>query len=205
MEVYIIGSGGNSKIVIDMCILLNYKIVGIFDDSYDSGKRNAYIGCKIIGNINSIKTYSKINIINSLGNNKLRSDFYQDLKNYDFFWINCIHPNSYISPTAKLGKGNIICYGAVINSDTVIGNFNLINTCAIIEHDCTINSFNHFAPRSTLCGGIKVENLNLFGVATSVIPGLHIGNNNTIGSSTAVTKNIIDSATVVGVPGKKIK
>ena len=34
MEVYIIGSGGNAKVVIDICELNNYKILGLFDDKY---------------------------------------------------------------------------------------------------------------------------------------------------------------------------
>ncbi len=89
--------------------------------------------------------YDGINIVNSIGdiNTKLRIN--SDLESFNLKWINCIHPAAYIAPTAKLGQGNIICYGAVINSDAKIGDFNLINTYAVVEHDCLIGDYNHIA------------------------------------------------------------
>ncbi|XWV26193.1 hypothetical protein QJ857_gp0885 [Tupanvirus soda lake] len=206
MDVYIIGSGGNAKVVVDICELNNYNIVGFFDDKYDgTTKQIVYHKYKIIGKISDIIQYQNINIINSIGDCAIRQKIYSYLKDLRLNWINCVHPRSYLSPTSKIGYGNIICHGAFINSDTNLGNFNLVNTNAIIEHDCQIGDFNHFAPKSTLCGGITVGNTNLFGVGSSVIPGKNIGSSNIIGAMTAVINNIKDNCTVVGIPGKIIK
>jgi len=216
MEVYIIGCGGNSKVVIDICELCNYRIMGIFDDKYDDSNDwdsadtlvMAYKQYKIIGKICDIPNYFNINIINiiniinSVGNNTFREKVFKELSNSNLNWINCIHPNTYIAPTAKIGIGNIICYGAFINSDTVIGDFNLVNTYAIIEHDCVIGNFNHFAPRSTLCGGIIVQNVNLLGASSTVIPCKKIGNHNIIGAQTVIINDFCDDNLIVGVPGK---
>ncbi|AVL94852.1 acetyltransferase [Moumouvirus australiensis] len=205
MDIYIIGCGGNSKIVIDICLLNGYNIIGIFDDKFNSKQDNFYKNYKIIGKINDIQNFPRINIVNSIGDNKIRLKIYNELIHVELNWINCIHPNSYISPTVKIGKGNIICYGAVINSDAKIGNFNIVNTYALIEHDNIIGDFNHLAPRTTLCGGINIGNCNLLGASTSVIPGIKIGNNNIIGCMSAIIKNIKNNNLVVGVPGKIIR
>ncbi|BCS83208.1 acetyltransferase domain protein [Cotonvirus japonicus] len=205
MEVYIIGCGGNSKIIIDICLLKGYTISGIFDDTYSGTITEKYCNINLIGNINDIKKYNDINIINSIGNNNIRLNIYNELKYLKLNWINCIHPNINISPSANIGIGNIICNGVIINSDVKIGNFNLINTYTLIEHDCVIGDFNHLAPRTTLCGGIKIGNLNLLGASMTAIPNISIGNANTIGCMTGLIKNIDDNNTVVGVPGKIIK
>lgn len=201
-EVYLIGCGGNAKVVIDICEKIPYKIMGIFDDKYAGNIINVYHKYSVIGSIDHIAEYTKINIINTVGDCNARNKIYQKLNNLDLNWINCIHPNSYISPTAKIGYGNIICYGAFINSDTVIGNFNLINTCAIIEHDCEIGDTNHFAPKTTLCGTVRIGNFNLIGAGTTIIPNKKIGNNNIIGAMTVIINNFENDNTIIGVPGK---
>jgi len=205
MDVYIIGSGGNSKVVIDICELNGYNIIGLFDDKYNKDNQLGYHKYPIVGRINDIIEHQNINIINSIGDCDLRQKIYKKLKDLNLNWINCIHQQAYISPTAKIGYGNVICYGSFINSDSKIGNFNLINTYAVIEHDCMIGNFNHFAPKATLCGGIMVGDVNLLGAGTTIIPHKIIGNKNIIGAMSAIIDNIKDNSTVVGVPGKIIK
>ncbi len=208
MELYIIGCGGNAKIIVDICELNGYTVKGFFDDKYnDTEQRDQiiYHQYKIIGNIKDIQQYPNINIINSIGDCSVRRKIYLILSNISLLWINCIHPESYISPTAELGHGNVICRGAVINSDTKIGNFNLVNTYAIIEHDCVIGDFNHFAPKSTVCGGVKIGCINLLGAGSTVIPGKTINNNNIIGSMSAIVTNFDSNVVITGIPGKILK
>jgi acetyltransferase EpsM len=205
MQVYIIGCGGNAKVITDICELNKYEIMGFFDDKYNNEKKIIYRGHKIIGKISDICNYGGINIINSIGDCKIRKKIVTLLENNKLNWINCVHPNSYITSTVDIGIGNVICYGAVINSDTKIGNFNLINTNAIIEHDCYIGDFNHIAPKSTVCGGITIGDTNLLGAGTTIIPGIKIGNNNIIGAMSAIIRNIDNNSVVIGIPGKIIK
>ena len=202
MEIYIVGCGGNGKIVVDICELNKYHIMGIFDDKYDGNIIYTYKNYQVIGKISDIPKYGKINIINSIGDNHIRKKICESIPSCELNWINCVHPNSYVVDNAKIGIGNIICYGAFINSDASVGNFNLINTNAIIEHDCIIGDFNHLAPRSTLCGGITIGNINLLGAATTIIPCKKIGDKNIIGAQTLIINNFNDSNLIVGVPGK---
>ena len=212
MKVYIFGAGGNSKIVSDICYLRGFTILGYYDDVVTG---ECYRYKMVIGNrekmFQDIKYNHhnrKFNLIISLGDFRIKQNLINELL-FSFYeseinFINCIHPSAYISPTAKIGKGNIICYGAVINSDVIIGDHNLINTYAIIEHDCSVNNYNHFAPKSLLCGSVKIGNTNLIGAGSSIIPSIEIGDNNIIGAGSTIIRNISNDQTVVGVPGAPI-
>jgi sugar O-acyltransferase (sialic acid O-acetyltransferase NeuD family) len=202
MNVYIIGSGGNSKIVSDICELNGYIIAGFFDDKFPIVTQHYHH--QIIGNIDDISKYPGINVVNSIGDCETRYNINTKLADLALNWINCIHPSAIIAANTHIGRGNIICAGAVINSDANIGNFNLINTYAVIEHDCQIGNYNHFAPKTTLCGGIKIGDVNFFGVGSSVIPNKNVGNGNIIGAMTLIINNITDDNKVVGVPGRTI-
>jgi acetyltransferase EpsM len=201
-QIYLIGAGGNGKIVADICEKCHYQILGIFDDKFSGNPITFYHNYQIIGKINDVINYQGINIINAIGDQTIRYHVYQMLINVDINWINCICPNSYISPTVKIGKGNIICQSSIINSDVSIGDFNLINTSVIIEHDNYIGNFNNISPRTTLCGGVRVGDLNMMGASTTIIPNKSIGNGNIIGAATVVIKDVDEYNLVIGAPGR---
>ena len=202
-DVYIIGCGGNSKVIVEICELNKYVIKGFFDDRHNLARDNGHTKYKIIGTTDDIKNYPRIKIINSIGDNEIRKKICDKLndENLNLEWINCIHPDSHISTTVKLGMGNIICYGSFINSCVSIGNFNLLNTYSIVEHDSIICDFNHVAPRTTLCGNTFIGNINLLGASSTFIPNKRIGNKNIIGAMTLIIDNFGDNNLIVGIPG----
>ena len=95
--------------------------------------------------------------------------------------------------------------GAIINADAVIGKHCIVNTAASIDHECVIDDYCHIAPHVTLCGQVHVGEGTLIGAGASVIPCVSIGKWCTIGAGSAVVENVLDSATVVGVPAKLLK
>lgn len=200
MEVYIIGCGGNSKVVVDICDLRGYRIMGFFDDRYRGVPIVVYGDHRVIGTIADMTNFPGINVINSIGDNRVRKRICES--GVTVRWINCVHPQAHISPTARMGEGNVVCHGAVINSDAVVGSFNLVNTYSIVEHDCRVGDFNHLAPRTTLCGGITVGDLNLVGAGATILPGKRLGHGNVIGAMSVVLDDIVDGCVVVGIPGR---
>jgi sugar O-acyltransferase (sialic acid O-acetyltransferase NeuD family) len=198
-NVYIVGCGGNGKIVIDICEKNGHNIMGIYDDNLNC---KVYKNYKLIGPIDQLTDMKNINIINSIGSIEVRKNIFNKFPNLN--WINCIDPSANIQDTVIMGKGNIICTGAIINADAHIGDYNLINTCAIIEHDCVVGDNNHIAPTSVLCGGVTIGNNNLLGVKVAIIPGINVGDGNIIGAGSVVIRNITNENTVVGVPAKNM-
>lgn len=198
MDVYIIGFGGNARVVADICALNANNVVGYFDDWIEDPLVLGKIDCLLS------KKWQSIRLINAIGDVKVRQTIYHRLKEIEVDWINCIHPTAIISPSVKMSIGNIIGANVVINAGVTIGSFNLINTGSVLEHDCVVGDFNHLAPRSTFCGSVKIGQLNLIGANSTVIPGLTIGNENVVGSMCAVTTNIGYYQKMVGIPNRSI-
>ena len=192
-NVYLIGSGGNSNVIHELCDILDINILGIFDDFKENvlGK---------IKDVNNNKYYNSSLII-TMGHN--RSKILNKINISKFNFPNLIHPNAYISPSAQIGHGNIIYRNVILNTNVILGDHNLINTSAIIEHDCKIGNTNSVAPNATICGTCVIGSNNFIGASTTIKNNINIGNYNTIGCSSNVIKDIDNNITCYGNPCHK--
>lgn len=118
--------------------------------------------------------------------------------------INVIHPHTYISPTAKIGVGNFIKAGAVIETNTVIKDLCQIDNSTTIAHDCVIESFNHIAPGATFGSSIFLGEGCIVGIGAKIASKINIGKYSIISVGSAVTKDIEEYSIVDGVPAKLI-
>jgi acetyltransferase EpsM len=164
--IYIIGDGGHSKIIKD---ILGNKEYSVFDDKIEG---------KTINDLFKILREDKSRIhkiIIAIGNNKARFNIYKKLYNQDFFeylfFINVISKHAIISPNIRyMGKGNVICAGAVIESDCLIGDFNIINTNSSINHESRLKNFIHLSPHSSLCGNCFIDSGVMIPTGYNIIP-----------------------------------
>jgi acetyltransferase-like isoleucine patch superfamily enzyme len=87
---------------------------------------------------------------------------------------NLIYPDcNYMIPrnNIKIGIGNQIMCGVVIQADVSIGDFNIINTGAIIEHDTVIGKGCHIAPGAVVLGDVKIGDFCFVGANAVVVQG----------------------------------
>ena len=89
-------------------------------------------------------------------------------------FITLIHPDAWISPSARIGMGTIVMAGAVIQADVTIGRHCIINTGASVDHDCIVEDFVHVAPGVNLCGGVRVGEGSLLAVGLGFAPNTEI-------------------------------
>lgn len=112
-----------------------------------------------------------IHYIIGFTNQKLREKFDRLFKQYGGQLRNVIHPNAFISPSAKIGNGNYIACNAIISSRAVIGNSNLINYAVSIGHDTVVGNDCVFNPGARIGGCSIIGNRNLFGANAFVYQG----------------------------------
>src|SRR5699024_1295625 len=124
-KLYIIGSGGFCKQVIEIVELINrksktYDLMGLIDDDINLiGKR--ILNYKIVGTTEYLCDYSKENEIYgiiAISSPKVKQVLEKKLKYVN--WINLIHPNTVITNYINMGVGNVICGGVIINPDCKI-------------------------------------------------------------------------------------
>jgi acetyltransferase EpsM len=116
--------------------------------------------------------------------------------------INCIHPSVVVSPSAKIGFGNLICPTAVLHTDSEIGNCTIVNTGAIVEHDCKVGNYSQISPNVTLCGRVQVSEYCFIGASSVIIPCKIIGTKSTVAAGSVVIDYVPNNVLVAGVPAK---
>ncbi|WP_426328642.1 acetyltransferase [Pedobacter sp. R-06] len=139
--------------------------------------------------IGAIGTYERKSIIEPLEN-----------KGYQF--INIIHHNSYISPSIKIGYGNCIAPGCVINANVRIGNHCIVNSNCNISHDCILENYVTISPGVTIAGNVHVNEGVFIGSGATIIPGITIGEGAYVAAGACVTKDVLPHVMVAGVPAR---
>lgn len=194
---YLYGSGGHAKVIIDILEECKIPIAGIFDQDLSRSVFN-YQVIAFPSNFNVQEDF----LIVAIGNNIIRKSIVEATK---VRYASAIHPKSIISKYATVREGTVVMGGALINADTSIGSHCIINSAASVDHDCTIHNFVHISPKATLCGGVTVEESAHIGTGAIVIPNKKIGVNSIVGAGSVVINDVPDNVTVVGNPAKIIK
>lgn len=199
MELFLIGVGGHSSVIVEMVRLLGYKLQGLYDDNPITHNQE-FCGLKVSGPIDSFESGSGVIAI---GDNRIRKNIDNRLTKVN--WETLIHPSAIISTDVEIGEGTVIMAGAIIQPGVKIGKHCIINTGACIDHDCQINDYAHIAPNTSLAGGVNVGEGTFIGIGSSIIPNVKIGQWSKIGAGSVVVHNQPDNCTVVGSPAKPIK
>lgn len=173
-NVYIIGANSHSKQIIDVFELNNIHIMGIFDD-HKIGLH--YKDYPIIGQIKDIINLIPQNscLFCAIDDNILRQKICDD---YSFYYQfpNCIHPQSFISNSVKLGCGNYIGAFVSILADSNIGSFNIINDSISISCDVQIENYNYLSSNVSLGDNIILKNNIFVGMNAIILPNMEIPN-----------------------------
>ncbi len=210
MNVIIIGAGGQARVIIDILKSQTnkfIKIVGIIDKKI---KENETVhNLPILGNLeeidNIITTRNIRGVAIGVGDNRIRADYYQKMKNKGLELINAIHPSASIAESVKMGDGNVICREAVICTDVDIGNNTIINTGAIIEHECQLKDHTHIAPGVNIAGRVIIDEGSFIGIGSTIIEKIHIGKSSIVGAGSVVLKDLPPNVVAAGTPCKVVK
>ena len=187
----IIGAGGHGKVVGEIALLNQYKIIDFFDDKKNEIKEFPFT---ISGSLNFLKKH--LNDYDAffvaIGENRIRFDIMEWLKNQKMNIVSLVHPRSTISKFSFLGMGTCVMANAVVNPGVLIKEGVIINTSASVDHDCTIEDFVHISPNCSLSGNVKIGKFSHLGTGTSIHPGIHIGDNVKTAVGSKVFKNILN-------------
>ncbi|MCM8539579.1 MAG: acetyltransferase [Lentisphaeraceae bacterium] len=199
---YLYGSGGHSKVLIDIAKMKNISITGLFDDDEMLWQTEFY-GIPVLGGFKAASDISKGSSLSiSIGCNNIRAKIVEKLLDYSYSFETLIHPNSVVSASVKIDSGSCLMAGTVVNADTKIGKHCIINTNSNIDHDCILKDYVHVSPGASICGGVKVGQGTLIGAGATIIPGITIGKNCIIGAGSVVIRDVPDGNKVVGNPAR---
>lgn len=116
-----------------------------------------------------------------------------------------VHPAAVVGSQSRIGDGVVIASGVQISTNVTLGDHVHLNPGAIIGHDSVLHDFVSVNPGAVVSGNVSVESGVLLGAASVVLQGLAIGARAVVGASACVTKNVPTTATVIGIPARKME
>lgn len=201
-DIFIIGAGGHTKVIIGLLKALGKPIAGIFDDD-PAKKGHSLLGVPVLGPVESAREYSGLNAVIGIGNNHVRKRIAECFS--DVNWVSLIHPSAWVDPSAQVGEGSVVFAGAVIQPDTKLGRHVVVNTGATVDHDCFLDDYAQVTPGVHLAGGVFLEEGVMMGTGSVAIPLVRVGAWTTVGAGAVVIRDLPSHATAVGIPAKVIK
>lgn len=173
-KIVIAGAGGHARVVCDAILAKGeYELVGFIDANVEIGAI-VFEDYKVIGNqtnLSGLKSFADHFIV-AIGNNSIRKQLFNELKNYLRPAI-IIHPSAVIAKNVRLKDGSVCLANAVVSSNSIIGENVILNSGTVIDHDCNIGNHVHLSigtmvgSNSTIADEITTaigENINSFSV-----------------------------------------
>ncbi len=206
-QVFLYGSGGHAKVVLDILRLRGAVVVALLDD--DESRMNMDVmGVPVVHALQALSTLKEQNVlygIIAIGNNRIRMQKADLIRNNGYELLTAVHPAAVIADSVTLGAGSVVMAGCVVNWDAQIGENAILNTGCSVDHDCRIGDGVHISPGVHLGGNVTIGNCTHIGIGASVLPGVTIGPGTIVGGGAAVIGDLPGGVTAVGVPAKTIK
>ncbi|MCB0763112.1 MAG: acetyltransferase [Flavobacteriales bacterium] len=206
-ELILIGGGGHCRAAIDVIRTQGvHTILGILDQPARIGERMLNVEC--IGGDENIPHYVQrgshfLVTVGQVGLSTLRKELYEKVMRAGGMPGTIISPKAHIADEATLGPGTLVGHFALVNSGTRVGANAIINSGAIVEHDCSIDDHVHVATGAVVNGDCIVGSGSFIGSGAVIRQGIRIGERCVVGAGAVVLKDVMDGATVVGVPATR--
>jgi sugar O-acyltransferase (sialic acid O-acetyltransferase NeuD family) len=117
-------------------------------------------------------------------------------------FLTFIHPRALVGDRVKLGRGVVLCPGAIASADITLGEFVMLNLHATVGHDASIGAWSTLSAHCDVTGRVQVADRVFMGSQASVIPGKSIGSRSVLGAGAVVINDVPADVTVVGNPAR---
>ena len=200
-QLVIIGAGGHGEVIADIAKKNGYTDIVFLDDNLLLKKCGQYAVC---GSCADIEQHRGKCFVVAIGNNLKRQEIQEKLIEAGERLVTLIHPNAVVGEGVSLGEGTVVMAGAVINPYCKIGKGCIVNTCASVDHDCIIGDYAHVSVGAHLAGYVVIGEKTWVGIGAVVSNNIQITDHCMIGAGAVVLHDLMESATYIGIPAKKM-
>lgn len=117
-------------------------------------------------------------------------------------FLTFIHPRALVGDRVKLGRGVVLCPGAIASADITLGDFVMLNLHATVGHDASVGAWSTLSAHCDVTGRVQVADRVFMGSQASIIPGKSIGSRSVLGAGAVVINDVPADVTVVGNPAR---
>jgi sugar O-acyltransferase (sialic acid O-acetyltransferase NeuD family) len=204
LNILIVGAGGFGREVYqyltDMLPLQpSWKFGGFLDRNPDALRSYPVTG-SVVGSPENYMPKSDDRIVIAIGEPAIRRKTAILLAGKGAEFTTIVHPSAYVSNTATIGDGVVICPFAFVGPDSNIGAHSILNTYASVGHDGTTGEFVVLSPYAVINGNASLSDGVFMGTHATVVPGKTIGAWSKIGAGAVVTRTLEPGSLALGNP-----
>ena len=206
-KLIVYGAGEFGSLIANVLSYHDDLLIAAYGDDDPQKSADHIDGTPVFGQEDLLDFAKQNNIklaITAIGNNNVRAEKFNLLKNTGFQMISIVHPQALIDTKVSYGDNVIIEMGTAIHTHSKIGNNVFLGGDALIGHHNVIGDHVLVGGNVSFGGSVVVEDYVSLGVGASIKPGIRLGKGSVIGVGAAVIKDVEPGTTVVGVPAKPL-
>ena len=209
-KIFALGIGHNTPVFIDLAEACGYEIAGLYHYN-DKRTNETDHGYRIIGSFDDLFSKSSLqgmNFVLTMGDNSIRSELIQKIRQKNGSIPNLIHPTAIISRFAIIGKiGVYISAFTHVQADSSIGEGTVLLSGVNISHTNKIGKFCFVADGATIGAYTTVEDFVFIGQSALSISAKvkTIGHHAYIGARALITKDVEPMSVMAGSPARRIR
>ena len=210
-RVVILGAGGGSRDVLDICdaqreVDPHLDVLGFIVDPEFAKPGHLVNDRPILGGFDWLAAHiSEVRVICGVGDPVLRAKLIQRATALGARFCSVIHPSVIRTPYVTIGQGVSVGAGTIITNQVVIGDHVQVNVACSLSHDVHVEQFATLSPGVRLAGNVRVQTGCFVGMGANVIERKILGAWSIVGAGSTIVSDVPPNTTVVGVPGKVIK
>lgn len=216
----LLGYGGNVVDIIDMVDDLNdaagpsdtrYELLGFLDprDELQAQERN---GLPVLGRLTDagryVERYSDVRFTTWIGRvdtYHLRPERIASLGVPHERFETMVHPTTYLSRRAKVGRGALVFQQCTVSNQAIIGDHVVVLPQTVISHDCVLGDYAVATSACMVGSEAKVGRNAYLGTGCSMLPGVTIGEGSLVGIGAVVLRDVEPHKVVVGNPARVLR
>ena len=119
-------------------------------------------------------------------------------------FLTFVHPTAKVGERVKLGRGVVLCPGAIVTADATLGDFVVLNLRATVGHDAVVGAYTTANAHCDITGFVTVGEGVFMGSRASIIPGRKVGDGAKLGAGAVVFTHVPAGVTVFGNPARPL-
>ena len=137
-----------------------------------------------------------------IGNAQVRHRIYNDLCGTGVTFATVVHPTAYVSSTAKIGSGSIICPFGFVGPFACVGNNCVINVQSVVGHDVKLGDSTVLSPCTDINGWASTGTAAFLGAGAIMQPKAKLGAYSKLSSGSVLVGEAGDGYLMHGNPAK---
>lgn len=157
-------------------------------------------GVPVLGDVDSYEICENDIFTCAIGNPKVRRKLVEKMLERGAEFTNIISQDAFIMPTAKIGRGVIICLYCGVSDHAEIGDFCVMNSSTFVGHDAKVKNYSCIMSHVGIGGAAQIGAEVFIGSSVTILPKAKIGDGAYIGAASVVLKKVKENAEVFGNP-----